>query len=390
MSGQDYDKDLYLLVVGSGNTSRDNWEDNVEDFIFGDRDSREVTVVVPYTQDMGSGMDVVLNQWAVGADRNDPRYPIIAFVEPEAGHRSISSAKESTLLDNENGTVAVSAAMEEAMGYLVDKKLENQEVAVVVLYDENKDVELVGDIKNYQGIPVYNIDGMVDAFPGFRTTDQILDEERKREEFDAKEAIRLAAEKELEKLQAEANKSDEPVKPAPRKRAVKKAVAAVPEEKPLTAPRKTAAKKVASPPKAVEELLKEHPGGLDEFRVPSNPNDGINRGLPTPEQQPVRGKVAEKSELPKELEPVKALTPKPTVEEYKAAVASGALVPEDLPGPDEVPDLWKDVSKAQVSLPVTHYSVSKESLAELSEGIQEMALSFSKTMGAMTKIIEGK
>lgn len=348
MSGQDYDKDLYLMVVGSGNTSRDNWEDNVEDFIFGDRDSREVTIVVPYTRDMGKGMDVVLNQWAVGADRQNPNYPIIAFVEPEAGHKSIASAKESTLLENENGTVAVSSALEEAMSYLVDKKKDNQEVAVVVLYDENKDVETVGDIKNYNGIAVYNIEGMVDSFPGFRTTDEILEEERKREEFDAKEAARIASEKELEKLQADAEEGDS--KPAPRKRAAKKVAAGVPDEKPLTNTRKTTvAKKTASAPKTVEELLSEHPGGLDEFAKD--------------------GKVEEKSELPKELEPVKDLSPKV----------------------DDTPDLWKDVSKAKAELgQVTHYSVRKESLAELSEGITEMALSFSKTMGAITKIIEGK
>jgi hypothetical protein len=345
MTGQDYDKDLYLLVVGSGQTTRDNWEDNVEDFIFGDRESREVTLVVPYTRDLGKGVDTVLTQWAVGKDRQDPNYPIIAFVEPEAGHKSISSAKESTLMENENGVVSASASLEAAMSYLVKRKLDDQEVAVIVIYDQNKDVELIGDIKNYNGIPVYNIDGMIDSFPGFKTTDEILEEERKREEFETKEAIRIAAEKEQEAAQKD---PESPVKP-PRKRAAKK-VAATPEEKPLTA------RKTPATPKAVEDLLAEHPGGLDEFKVPGNPNDGVNRGLSAP------------STFPKELEPVKTL-----------------------PKVDETPDLWKDVSRAKAELgQVTHYSVRKESLAELSEGITEMALSFSKTMGALTKIIEGK
>ena len=350
MAGQDYDKDLYLMVVGSGNTSRDNWEDNVEDFIFGDRASREATVIVPYTRDMGQGMDVVLNQWAVGADRSNPRYPIVAFVEPEAGHKSISSAKDSTLLDHENGVYATSAALEAAMSYLRDAQADDNEVAVIVLYDENKDVEMLGDIKNYNGIPVYNIDGMVDSFPGFRTTDEILEEERKREDFDAKEAARIASEKELEKLQADADKTD--AKPAPRKRAVKKTVAAAP-EKPLTTTRKTAAaKKTATSPKTVEQLLAEQP----EHKVGDTV---VVEGIP----------FTKHSELPSELEPVKELPQKV----------------------DDTPDLWKDVSNAQTQLgTVTHYSVSKESLAELSEGIQEMALSFSKTMGAMTRIIEGK
>lgn len=351
MSGQDYDKDLYLLVVGSGNTSRDNWEDNIEDFIFGDRESREVTLVIPYSRNMGRGMDVVLNQWAVGADRQSPNYPIIAYVEPEAGHKSISSAKESTLLENENGVVSSSASLEAAMAYLVDKKKDNQEVAVVVLYDEAKDVELVGEIKNYNGIPVYNIDGMVDSFPGFKTTDEILEEERKREEFETKEAIRIAAEKEQE----QASGASDP-KPAPRKRAAKKVAAGLPDEKPLqeTKPRtrKVAAAKPTETPKAVEELLAES----EEYKVGDTV---VVAGIP----------FTKHSELPSELEPVKEIAPKL----------------------DETPDLWKDVSKAKAELgQVTHYSIRKENLAELSEGITEMALSFAKTMGAMTKIIEGK
>lgn len=328
MSGQDYDKDLYLMIVGSGNTTRANFEDNVEDFIFGDRDSREVTLVIPYTTEIGKGLDTVLNQWAVGADRNEPNYPIVAFVEPEAGHRSISSAKDSTLLEETHGVHADSLALEEAMSYLVERKKDNQEVAVVVLYDQEKDIRLVGDIKNYNGIPVYNIDGMIDAFPGFKTTDELLEEERKREEFETKEKIRIAAEKEQEKAQ------ETETKPAPRKRVAKKA--AEPVEKPLTG-RRTTKKAVAKvepqeePPKAVEAIL------------------------------------AEESQLPKELEPVKDLT---------------------VPASD-VPDLWKDVAhaQAQVSVPDGKVAVSKESLVQLGEGIKEMSEAYSKTIAALTDMI---
>lgn len=326
MSGQDYDKDLFLLITGHSMPSQKNFIDNIEDFIFGPKNAREATLVVPYVYDMGKGMDTVLNEWAIGnmKEQDEPNYPVHAFIEPECGHRSISHIKEGEALESGD------SAIERAMSFLVQKQKEGNEVAVVVLYDEKRDIPLVGELKNYRSIPVYNIDGMIDAFPGFKTTDEILHEEREREEFETKEAIRLAAEKEQEAASA-------PPKP-PRKRAAKKVAA-----KPVEAP------------KAVE------------------------------------AKVEKKSELPKELEPVKELTPKPSVAEYKAAVASGALVPEDLPGPDEVPDLWKDVSKARAELgAVTHYSVSKESLGELAEGIQEMSLSFSKTMGALVKIIEGK
>lgn len=351
---QDYDKDLYLVIVGSGNTTRSNFEANVEDFIFGDRDSREVTLVVPYTKGMSKGMDVVLNQWAVGSDRQNPNYPIVAYVEPDAGHRSVSSARESVLLEELHGVHAESFALEQAMSYLVDKKKDNQEVAVVVLYDEEKDVRLVGEIKNYNGIPVYNIDGMIDAFPGFRTTEEILEEERKREEFDTKEKIRIAAEKEQESSE----------KPAPRKRAAKKTVAAPPAEKPLTATkprtRKTAASQEKSP-RSVDELLKEHPGGVEEFKQPEYKVGDVVEvgGIP----------FVKHSELPSELEPVKDLTPKPVI--------------------DDAPDLWKDVSKAHtVVYPADKLVVSKESMAQLGEGIKEMSTAFAKTIDALTDMLK--
>lgn len=311
MSGQDYDKDLFLLITGHSMPSQKNFIDNIEDFIFGPKTSREATLVIPYIYDMGKGMDAVLNEWAIGdmKAQDEPNYPVHAFIEPECGHRSISHIKEGEALSSSDGTVCNSLAVEEAMNFLVQKQREGNEVAVVVLYDQTRDVELVGELKNYQTIPVLNIDGLIDSFPGFKTTDEILHEEREREEFETKEAIRLAAEKEQEAASA-------PAKP-PRKRAVAKKAAAKPVEA----------------PKVVEPV------------------------------------VEEKSELPKELEPVKELP--------KAV--------------DDVPDLWKDVSKARAELgEVTHYSVSKESLADLAEGIQEMSLSFSKTMGALVKIIEGK
>lgn len=302
MSGQDYDKDLFLLITGHSMPSQKNFIDNIEDFIFGPKNAREATLVIPYVYDMGKGMDAVLDEWAIGdmKKQDEPNYPVHAFIEPECGHRSISHIQEGEALESGD------SAIEKAMHFLVEKQKEGNEVAVVVLYDEKKDIPLVGDLKNYRSIPVYNIDGMIDAFPGFKTTDEILHEERVREEFETKEAIRLAAEKEQEAASA-------PPKP-PRKRAV--------------------AKKATAAPK-----------------------------------KPIEAKVEEKSELPTELEPVKDLAPKV----------------------EDVPDLWKDASTAQHQLgAVTHYSVRKENLAELAEGIQEMALSFSKTIGAITKIIEGK
>lgn len=330
---QDYDKDLYIVLAGTGVTTIKNFVDNVEDYIFGDRDEREATILMPYTKNLSGSLSRVLNEWAIGDD-DEPNYPVHAYVEPDAGHKSVAKAVTSSMAE-EHGTVMTSGALETAMSDLIERQKAGNEVVVVVVYDEDEDVKLVGELKNYQSVPVLNLNGMIDDFPGFKTTDQILEEERKREEFETKEAIRIAAEKEQEKAEKAASA---PAKKAaaPRKRAAAKPV----EDKPLTAT-KRAAKKVA------------------------------------PAAPVVEAKVEEPSELPKELEPVKTLSAPNT----QSATDTATL------------DVWADVARAQGSVDkgeVTHYAVSKENLASLSEGITEMAQSFSKVMASMTRIIEGE
>ncbi len=358
MAGQDFDKDLFIVLVGSGKTTLKNFVDNVEDYIFGDRDEREATLLVPYTDKMTPALGAILNDWAVGEDE-EPNYPIRAFVQGDNGHKSVAAAKKTLQVDEPHGVAMESAAVEAAMEDLLAEQSNGNEVVVVVLYDEEKDVDLVGSLKNYNSINVLNVNGMIDDFPGFKTTDEILKEERLREEFDAKEAERIAAEKEQEKADKPAKKAA-----APRKR-----VAKAPEDKPLTETKQRAPRKKAVAPKPEPE-----------YKVGDVVEVG---GIP----------FVKHSELPSELEPVKELTLKPTVEEYKAAVASGALVPEDLPGPDEVPDLWRDVSKAKAEVDkneVTHYAVQKKNLVALGEGIKAMSEAHAKTIDALLSIIEGK
>lgn len=362
---QDYNKDLYIVLAGTGVTTIKNFVDNVEDYIFGDRDEREATILMPYTQDLSGSLGRVLNEWAIGDD-DEPNYPVHAYVEPEAGHKSVAKAKKSLTIDEVYGITMSSAALEAAMSHLVQYQKEGNEVVVVVVYDEDSDVRLVGELKNYNSIPVLNLNGMIDDFPGFKTTDEILKEEREREEFETKEAIRIAAEKEQEKA-AKAAAAPAKKAAAPRKRAASKPA----EEKPLTessAPRKAAAprKKAAAPKPApvVEEKASE-----PEYKVGDVVEVG---GIP----------FVKHSELPSELEPVKPMGQNPDQHPWSA-----------VGNPHVSPDVWTDVAQAKAAVDkgeVTHYAVSKESLAALSEGITDMATSFSKVMSAMTKIIEGE
>ncbi len=350
--GQDYDKDLYLVLVGSGTTTIKNFVDNVEDYIFGPRDEREATLLVPYTKNMTGSMGRILNEWAIGTDE-EPNYPIHAYVEPDAGHKSVAKAVTSAMLE-EHGKTMYSGALEAAMTDLVSLQKNGNEVAVIVLYDEDQDVKLVGELKNYNSIPVLNLDGMIDSFPGFKTTDEILKEEREREEFETKEAIRIAAEKEQEKL-AKAAAAPAKKAAAPRKRAAAKP----PAEKPLTD--KPAAKKATAPRKATPKPAEEPENKVGDTVVVE--------GIP----------FTKHSELPSELEPVKAIEKE--LENMK--------LPEVKATTQEVPDLWADVSKAQaaVSVPADKLVVSKESMAQLGEGIKEMSQAYAKTIDALTEML---
>jgi hypothetical protein len=346
---QDYDKDLFIVLTGTGTTTIKNFVDNVEDYIFGDRDEREATLLVPLLPQMSGSMSRVLTEWAIGEDE-EPNYPVHIFKGAEVGHKVVAKAKEVITVTADDRVYMDSAELERAMNELVKLQREGNEVAVVVLYDEDEDIKLVGELKNYNSIPVLNLNGMIDDFPGFKTTDEILKEEREREEFETKEAIRIAAEKEQEKLEKAANA---PAKKAaaPRKRAAAKPV----EDKPLTAT-KRAAKKVA-PPKPEPE----HKVG----------DTVVVEGIP----------FTKHSELPSELEPAVVVKPQ--------EMPSGAVKQET---PGAVPDLWADVSKAQASLsvPGDKLVVSKESMAQLSEGIKEMSLAYAKTIDAFTTILKEK
>lgn len=377
MAGQDYDKDLYIVLTGTGTTTVKNFVDNVEDYIFGDRDEREATLLVPYTKDLSGSLGRVLNEWAIGDDE-EPNYPIHAYVEGEAGHKSIAKAT-TTAPCEEHGTVMTSGALEAAMSDLVDLQRNGNEVVVVVSYDEDQDVRLVGELKNYNSIPVLNLNGMIDDFPGFKTTDEILKEEREREEFETKEAIRITAEKEQEKLQKAADKPT-----TPRKTAAKKAVPAV-EDKPLTD--KAPAKKAAAPRKraAAKPPVAEKPAEPD-YKVGDVVEVG---GIP----------FVKHSELPKDLEPVQVIKPQMApADKQPLTDQSSGVHPVHAPDTQSATDtatvdVWADVARAQGSVDtssVTHYSVQKDNLIALGEGIRAMSEAHAKTIDSLLKIMGGK
>lgn len=243
-------KNLTMLVTGFGDSKLGNIQDNLTEWIFSETDSRDVTVIVPFTDEIGKGLETFLSwglkffQW--GSEGGDPLYGVVT---PEGGHKVISKATETFAVADQTGAISI------AMGTLTAAQQSGDEIAVVSMFDPNNasDMALISRAKELK-IPTYNLcDAMLDSFEGYET------EEEKKEREDA-----LAAFK--EKLETE-----------------EAAVATKPATKKAAAPRKRVAKKSAvnTPPASLQEpekALEDSPvgtqvevGGTTFTKVGPNP-----------------------------------------------------------------------------------------------------------------------
>lgn len=202
---RDYTKPMTILVAGSADSTTANINDNLIEWIFGDQDSRDVTVVPVYRPNLGKGMTNFLVwgneifQW----DQEDGD-PLFAAVAPEGGHRSISHASKTWQAHDYH------EAMGWAVGQLTTAREDGNEVAVIMFYnpEDADDLYLIEAAKKLE-LPTYDLAmSMVDNFPGYQTEEEKAVAAKATEEFEEK------------------TPEEEPKKaPAPRKRAAKKTVA---------------------------------------------------------------------------------------------------------------------------------------------------------------------
>lgn len=223
-------KDLTILVTGSGNSSTANIEDVLTDWIFQGKDSRNVRVIIPFTDDLGKGIQNFINWgkdfFAWGESDGDP---LVAVVQGDHGHRIISKADET-----KNAGMRFPDTIDTALDILSDAGNDGNDVAFISLFEPNNttDLQAVTIAKtHYAPIPTFNLcEGMVDYFEGYESA----------EDRTARETAVEAFQEKLRNGEAEVDTKPATKKaPAPRKRAAKKTVAppakpvAVEPEKPL-------------------------------------------------------------------------------------------------------------------------------------------------------------
>lgn len=392
---RNYDKPLTFVLTGSDASKPEHSRTLLEDFIFGNLpgDAQvDVKFVVPYTGRISASLSAaidILKEW--GIDGED----FIPVVEPNNGHKSISSAAKSIQCDS--GT-----SLEVAVDFLYQAHKEDRNVAFIALFDPENDLDVVTYAKDWNWLPTLNLsEGLIDHFEGYESAEDRAYREAIQAEYQAKMA---EAEPEKPARKTAAKKAT-----TPRKRAASKPLES--EDVPLTedavkaptapAKPKPAAGLIADAVKREEEkkAARTKPTSIEEFEQAV-----LSGEIGGPVSTELSGTiVVGKSELPENLEPVRK--DGDSWEEIKDGYVYGyqmingeiqstgsmglhselSHVPADM----ATPDVWKDVAAA-VPADTTHITVSIDDMVKLSAGMKKMAEGFTEIISAYSQMLEDK
>ena len=331
---RDFSKNLTIMVAGSGPATMAHLEASLAEWIFGPVVEREVHVILPLFSDMGGAIRNLIKlgmEWEF-------RFTVIQSANAPMT-RELSALSEGSFVhvDTER------EALEHGLELLTQHHKQDYETAFIMAYNPKSvyeqgnlalsDLEIIGDVKNYQWLPTLNLcEGLVDSFEGFETTDELLKRERLQKEFDEKQKAEEAT-KPVEEKKA----------PTPRKRAAKKAVAPEP-TKPLA---------------VAEKPLQDVPVGT----VVEVAGMAFTKKGPNPFRDPIPGNPVhddKRNEL-----------------SANVAVVIGA------------PDIQEDIREAHgVVVKLDKIAVSRNDLADLSQNIRALTEAFGGVMDTFTRILK--
>lgn len=273
-----WDKDLTIMVTGLGTTTAANLRENLEDWIFGTLDEREVKIIVPVLTKMGPGIKELF-VWGskMGFD--------FTIIQTEGAPMT----REITSLPQESFTRVKDdqQALHDAFALLDDAHVAGHETAFIMLYDPKSvykhgeqhvsDREIISTAKGSSYLTTLNLSqGLLDSFEGYES-----DADRKAREV--KEADWDREQKRINALAVESGVAPKKAV-APRKRAAKKAVAPTPVPAPV------------EPEKAVQE-----PSGLDKLIAKAVANDkaqlSLQDELAKAAPKPVESLLVKKADL---------------------------------------------------------------------------------------------
>lgn len=324
---RNFDRDLTIMVAGSGNVTLSHLQQSLGEWMFPTPETeREVHIVLPLFAQMGSG---IRNLIKTGLEWGCTFTVIQAKDAPMT--RELSSLPEESFVRQDTERQALDWGIQ----LLSNRAEAGDEIAFIMAYNPNNtyeqgnntlsDFEILGDVKMYPEITTLNLcEGLIDSFEGYKSPQEIAIEAGAKAKFALEQAAKEDAKPKEEKA------------PAPRRRAPRKAVT----------PKVT--KSVEEPEKALEDVpvgTVVEVAGLEFTKVGPNP---FREPLP------------------------------------KDAVLSANVV---LPKTKEV---WDDVAEAQLQNKIKDHMVyvKKSDLSDLSEGIKELTQSFGKIMDTFTRILK--
>lgn len=361
---RDFSQDITLMIAGSGKTNLAHLQEILEDWIFGDGDGREVTIVLSLTDEIGPGIRTVA-KWIGMSGAN----LIVTKRENQEMFRDLTSLEGDFLSYSDERM-----ALEAAFNILENRKNKGEETAFVMLYNpESKykvgstaltDAEILSTAKGFDWLTTLNLEGMTDYFEGYETEE----EKTKREE-----AVRA-----FELAEAEKEAANPEPKPAAKKAVAKKA----------TAPRKRAAKKPVEPEPT--PLMEEAEKPLedvseDKSEVISNLDKFIAERVALDEERSkttraLAGKnaieVGEKRDAEFALSATVVLSDDGLIDQDHRNPGLTTVTPEDV---------WADVAKARSAAVESRQDAL---LMELGENIAAMGDAFSKTIRTYAALIE--
>jgi hypothetical protein len=184
---RNYTKDLSILVMGSGKTTKENLNSNFLDWVFGTAESREVRLVLPMFAKLPAGIRTVID-WGIQSEAD------FQVIQTKGAPLTRDLSELDDIVRTEDADETLKTAFETLRSF------ENtDEVFVVMLFNEESeysqgdptptDMHMLAEAKA-AGFNVVNLCmGMNDIFPGYETPEEIEHAEKVTAEFEAQQEI---------------------------------------------------------------------------------------------------------------------------------------------------------------------------------------------------------
>lgn len=203
---RDFTKDLTIMVAGTGKITADTLREQLDDWVFGNVDSREVKLVIPIMNRPTPGMRFMVD-WAIQVEADVQVVQTLG-----AGMtRELAALDDIIKMDTEKET------LDKSFEIMLERQKAGDEVAFLMTYDKTSvytqgdhnmsDLEILCEAKNYTWLPTLNAEVMADAFEGYESTDERIKREAAEKAFAEKIAEEKAAAKPAKKAAAPRKKA---------------------------------------------------------------------------------------------------------------------------------------------------------------------------------------